>query len=287
MFNNEQPLAFLHLPKAAGNTIAAGLRQAVAPRREAFGWDFSTFGSFRDIDSLQPHVRKVFYPSPDCLPAGADFITGHIAYSTITTRFPSAQCITFLREPSSRLLSQFMFMRSHQDAGMRPWGSYADRQRLAWRPLAEYLGAKSIAAQTDNLLCRLLLWPNPLTPEDDFINPANDRAIATQAQRRLDRLAYTDIVENPALAKNLSAWLNRPFSLGRENETLRIPPEHRLALQDQLTPQALRLLENHTRLDAPLWSRLVRRQMPAIPPEELRRATLLKTAARHATLLMP
>jgi hypothetical protein len=41
---------------------------------------------------------------------------------------------------------------------LRPWGSFAYRVRLLHGSLSEFLSAREIACQTDNLLTRFLVW---------------------------------------------------------------------------------------------------------------------------------
>ncbi len=275
----------MHVPKTAGNAVAVGLRHALLPKSELFGWDMSNFGTFRDIDSFVPVLRKLVHETSASMRPDVDFVTGHLAHSTLVGRYPGIQCITFLREPVSRLLSHWMFMRSHNDANLASWGSYAERQKLARRRLAEFLSAEQIASQTDNIVCRKLLWPSPLVPDDGFIDPADDAAILDQARAKLDGFAFVDAVENAGLADNLTAWLGRKFTLAVFNETLTIPPVFRSRLDREMSPDACALLQSRCRLDRVLWEEIVRRRMPNEAPDAVRTSAILRNTARFAALM--
>ena len=103
---DDRLIGFMHVPKTAGTSIATSLRQALRPKHEVFGWDLSSFGTFRDFASFDADLRAKVFLSADDLPASADLVRGHIALSTFRARYPRAECMTILREPMSRTLSQ-------------------------------------------------------------------------------------------------------------------------------------------------------------------------------------
>jgi hypothetical protein len=279
------PVAFMHVPKTAGNAITNGLRLTLRPRREVFGWDLSNFGSFRDIDSFSPHVRRHIYAKPSDMRADADFVTGHIARSSIRERYPDIQCMTILREPLSRLMSYWMFQRSHGEPGVAPWGSYAPQQRLARRSLVEFLSTMSIASETDNVLCRKLLWPSPLVPEDEFIAEQDDAAILRKAGETLAGFDFVDVIENGALVDNLTSWFGFPFTLSVANETLSIPQSLRVPLKQELSDAACALMQRRCRLDRVLWENVVASRMPDANADHLRYQSAMRNVARYALLM--
>jgi hypothetical protein len=281
----EGPVAFMHIPKAAGSAITGGLRQALQPRREVFGWDLSNFGTFRDVDSFAPHVRRHIYPHVTDMPYDADFVTGHIAYSSISRRYPGIHFITVLREPLCRLMSFWMFQRSHGEAGVAPWGDYGPQQRLAQRPLVEFLRNATVASETDNIVCRKLLWPNSLVPDDNFVHYKDDQAILLLALDKLSRFDFVEVLENTALVDNFSTWLDLPFKLCVANETLVIPPSHRTPFEQQLTEEACALMQYRCRLDRMLWEAVVKSKMPSVDVNHLRHIHFTQNVARYSRLM--
>jgi hypothetical protein len=181
--------------------------------------DRSLFGTFTDFSSLDDHVRKQIYMDESVDDSNYEFVSGHVAYSTLKQHFPSGRFMTVLRRPASRLLSHFFYWRSLTEEGLRPWGSFAERIRLSHGDLSEFLSAREIACQTDNLLTRFLLWPHPDVPDDDFISPDRHAKLYRLAKRKLSEFDFVDLVENPMLERNVGRWLGQPFTLNRENVT--------------------------------------------------------------------
>src|SRR5690349_21530058 len=202
-----RPLVFSHIPKTAGTSLTAALYRALEPEVFVQGMDTSLAGTFDDFDELGEPARKLLYLSPDELPEDATLVAGHIGPYTTMNRYPGADHITFLRNPRSRLLSQWMHLRALTEFDLRHYGPGADTFRVGWRPLAEYLSLPQVATNTDNTIARFLAWPHPAIPADDFIDPSDDEKIATAAFERLDAMAHVDVVENPALVAGVSTWL--------------------------------------------------------------------------------
>lgn len=282
---SDRPVAFMHIPKSAGSSFSSGIRNAMRPCRQVFGWDLCTFGAFSDINSFAPEIHAVTYSSADKLPALVDLILGHFAMSTITTRYPQAQLITIVREPMSRLLSLWLYMRSHTEPGIVRWGSYAGCLRQARGTLLEFLVHRPLASQTDNVICRMLLWPNPLIPENDFIDPVHDNEIVGQAMARLKTFALVDLIENPELTANLSSWFGKPFIIAPENQTPMIQHEFRKPMHKALSPEACDLLGWHSRLDAQIWKSIVQQRIADVNVAAFQVNTLMHNVARYALLM--
>jgi Arc/MetJ family transcription regulator len=151
--------------------------------------------------------------------------------------------------------------------------------------LIDFLTARQIACQTDNLATRMLLWPHPLIPDAGFIPAEHDDALMQQAYRTLGLLDHVNIVENPALAAEISAWLGRPFSLTRDNATRPVPPRFRIRLADELTRDTMRAWHLRTRLDFKLWSSACERVMPRSDPASFAMSIRQRALAHHDTLL--
>ncbi len=191
--------------------------------------------------------------------------------------------VTVLREPVSRLLSHWMFWRKQQDDALAGWGGWGDYVRQARRPLGEFIAEPQVAAQTDNMTLRMLLWPHPMVPPDGFIDPAHDAELLREARRRLDGFALAEIVEGP-IAPRLAAWLGRDFTYQRLNETADMPESQRTPLDRQLDAATLALLDDRSRLDLALWRGIALRHDGAAAVS-LRRQTILAHVARYAALM--
>ena len=280
-----RPVVFMHIPKTSGTAVRSGLAKALAPAIAVGGFDHSLFGSFRDFDSLHESVRCQIYDSPAALPKNADLVAGHIAFSSLREAFPLAQRLTLLREPVSRVLSHWLFWRQHTDKDLAPWGSWADRVRQSRKPLADFLADPLLACQTDNLVLRMLLWPHPLLPLAQFIDPVYDEQLVREAMARLLAFDFVDVVENGALMQRLQGWLDRPFNHDRQNETSAVPGQFRTPLHHELTPEAYDLLIARSRLDLRLWSEIAARCLPDRDISRLREQTVLANVARYGVLM--
>ena len=278
---------FMHIPKTSGVALTGGFLEGMSPPKFLIGSDGVLFGDFKAFDTLAESLRNTIYLRPEDLPQTVDFVAGHFSFSTLSTRYPGAQCITFLREPISRLLSQWLFARSFTDEQLVPWGNWAWTLRKAREQFIEYLSCKGLASHVDNLALRMLLWPHPLIPNNDFIDERNDRTLINEAVARLDLLAYFDVVENPNFHSNLQAWLGRPFTYVRTNETAHIPSGLGTLLHEELAAETFYLLARRSRLDLRLWIVAARSRLVSLEPEDLRIQTLIRNVARHTSLVLP
>jgi hypothetical protein len=279
---------FMHIPKTSGTALTRGLMAAIAPRNPVcFAMDGTIFGSFRDFNSIESEHRCGLYLDPLSLPAESDFVAGHISFATFRQRYKNGQYVTILREPASRILSHWLFWRSHSDDHLKAWGSWAERVNRSRGSLHDFLSCRDLACQVDNLYVRMLLGPNELIPENDFINERNDGALVSEAIKRLRQFAFLDVVENPKLILNLGSWLGRQVAYEIINETGCIPEALRTVFHRELTPELFELLERRTRLDLELWFAVAKERLAPTRPESLYTRTLILNAARYASLLAP
>ena len=274
----------MHIPKTSGMALTSALVSALDPAVMVAGHDRSLFGSFRDFDSIDL-LRCGIHDSAAVLPKEADLVAGHIALSTLRDAYPLARRLTLLREPTTRLLSHWLFWRQHTDAELAIWGKWANRVTLARQPLETFLRETSLACQTDNLTLRMLLWPHPLIQGDQFIDPAFDRQLVDEAATRLDSFDFVDVVEDAALTHRLWAWLGHSVVYRRHNETRAIPQQWRSALHRELTPEAYDLLDARSRLDLLLWHEVAGRRLPGCDLAKLRERTILTHVARYGALM--
>lgn len=275
----------MHIPKTAGTSLVAALVQSIEPRALINGLDGVLFGDFDGFSSFQAELRSHIYLTPETMPGDADLIAGHIGYTSLRQRFPAAQLFTVLREPFSRILSHWLFWRGNTEEMLAPWGSWADRVRQSYHPLAQFLSMPMLGCQIDNLAVRMLLSPHPLIPIADFIEPRHDRPLLAEAHDRLARFSFVDVVENPKLGHRLQKWLRRPLHVERRNETGGIPEPLRRPLAGELTAEAVDLLSARSRLDLELWRAVAQRRMRGRDVEQIRQQTLLQCTARYAVLM--
>jgi Sulfotransferase family len=251
------PLVFMHVPKCGGMSLVNSLIEAIGPSSVLGGFDLTLFGDFVDFHSLDPAIRHAIYINH--LPEGAfDFIGGHMALSTLERRFPNARRMTLLRHPTVRLISLYLFWRSLPDEELQRWGSWAERLRLSNGRLLDFLLAKEVSCQTDNLLARFLLWPHPDIPKDGFIDERLHRKLQREATKKLASFEFVDILEGPRLEERIAAWLGVPFRLRRDNETI-IRADLRIDLAEDFSPTTERWLRRLTAIDSRLWTAYARK----------------------------
>jgi hypothetical protein len=213
-FDESRPLAFMHVPKTAGTSVAAALIDALRPNTTLTGFDRVLFGDYEEFSSIHDEIRRTIYFSANALPA-ADLFFGHAAYSTLRQRFPNGHLMTVLREPFSRILSHWLYWRSLSDDVLVPLGSWADRVRRSRLPLDQFLSHPCVACQLDNLVVRMLLWPHKLIPVDNYIDPRHDQRLLAEAHDRLAHFSFVDVVESPEFPTDCSdGWAAHLLSNG-------------------------------------------------------------------------
>lgn len=274
------PLVFMHVPKTAGTALTAALSASLSPHRFVSGFDRVFFGDFNRFDTIDPELRRSIYRESGSLPTNGDFVSGHLSLSTLQQAYPLAQYVTVFREPVSRILSFWLYWRSQTENQLRVWGDWANCVKRNRGPLREFLASREIASPIDNLYVRMLLWPHPLIPDNNFIEARHDKTLVRLGLDKLKSFAFCDIVENPRLQANIGEWLQRPFSLGIANETAPVPGTLGKSLHEELTPEVYRALEERTRLDLKVWSATAT-QVGINNPGSLRDLTLRKNIERH------
>jgi hypothetical protein len=285
-YDRTRPLVFMHVPKCSGTSLIQALLAAGIAHSVFSGFDRTMFGDFAAFESIGGKVRNSIYLDENDLPRAIDFVAAHMSLSTLSRSFPAGQLLTLFREPTSRLLSLWIFWRSHTDDQLLQWGGeWGDRVRRSRRPLVDFLRTREVACQTDNQLVRMLLCPHSLIPTDDFIDDRHDTALVQAAAERLARFSFLDLIENQTLASNLANWLGRPVTLGRLNETTNIPRSLKTSMTHELTDDAWVLLDARSRIDLQLWLALAAQRVPQIDARLLRREAIATTISRHSQLM--
>lgn len=278
--NSVLPTAYMHIPKCAGMSFNKSMIDALEAKAPLSGFDLCLFGGFDRFDTFSPELMTAIYRTAP-IPAGADLVCGHFALSNLRFAYGEANFCTVLREPFSRLLSHWLYWRQLADSEMTPWGLFADLVARARRPLAEFLRDPELAAQTDNLAVRMLLWPDARIPADGFITPNHDKALLKDALVRLRSFDFFDYLENPALVNNVSDWLGLPFQLHSINETRPTQREFPVDLCRELTPVCHALLESRSRLDQRLWREAVKTCTPGVSFEALHSEVWRRMVQHH------
>lgn len=256
------PLVFNHIPKTAGTSLTAALHTALQPAVFAQGMDQSLAGGYDQFDEFNQSAREMMFLAPEEIPADATLVAGHIGPATTMARFPEADHITFLRNPASRILSQWMHSRSLTEFDIRHWGPGAEAFRVGWLPLKDYLRHPLVATNTDNTIARFLAWPHPLLPPNDFIGADDDDEIAATAIARIDAMAHVDLVENPDFISALGTWLGFETPQTRLNERAYVPKRMRPDFAAELDAETRSLIEERTRIDVRVWKHVAARVLP-------------------------
>lgn len=244
------------------------------PLQRVEGWDLSQTGAIVPEASIHSGIGQEggrvggIYASPDAISAKGDMIAGHFACSTLRARYPSIKLMTILREPRTRVLSHWFYLRDYTDEVLGNYGSWGPYLALARQPLDVFLSSPAIACLADNVITRLLLWPHELIPNDGFIDEADDQFLLTQALARLASFDFCDIIENDTMRSRLFAWLDESWGQtfwSKLERRLNGPPRgnpnearpplfgERRPMSDELGEGGAALLATRSRLDAVLW----------------------------------
>src|ERR1700729_2142966 len=158
-FDTSRPLTFMHIPKTAGTCLSAAFGETIGAGPTVAGFDLSQFASNTDFSTFSDQERRRIVMSASLLPP-TNFVFGHFSLTTLASAYPNSQLVTVLREPMSRILSHWLYWRQFDDDALKPYGTAGNRVRHARNNLQDFLQKRDIACQTDNLIVRMLLWPN-------------------------------------------------------------------------------------------------------------------------------
>lgn len=159
MLNRYPRIAFIHVPKSAGSSVRDSLYEAIYPSAL-----WSTRG-YRKIDRRASQsaadllgVERMSCCQTMLIEALSDplarFVTGHVcANPNIVAKFPEWKFVTVLREPTSRFISAYVFLR-HKAPDPSDTGLYkidsdfvdyleSDRARRGGMKLTRYFSGKS------------------------------------------------------------------------------------------------------------------------------------------------
>lgn len=264
---SRKPLVFMHVPKCAGAAFVKSLIEAVNAKAAMFDkMDRTLFGTFDEFDGLPENLR-VRICVDGLTPGAHDFVSGHLAFTSLRNAYPSAPLVTLLREPRIRLVSHYLYCRSLSDSILATWGRWADWIRPAQGCLSEFAGNPGLVSQIDNVFARFLLHPHPLIPAGDYIPEERQDRLYREAADRLEEFDFADLLENPALEGNVERWLGRSFRMIHEHAT--VPGANDpLVLADDIDPPVLRRIARLTAIDQRLWMHVARQRRAFEEPAE-------------------
>lgn len=232
-------LIFLHIPKTAGTSLFCAMKDAY--KKE-------------DPSSL------FFYTSEfeDFIPNKFSLLAGHFHYNDVFNRYPDSHYLTVFREPCSRLLSLWLFWRTHEDSVL---SENQEAVKISRFSLVEFLSNTDIALSIDNSFVRSIL-NHPEIPKEGFIDPANDEQLFSEAIKIIDKFDFVDFIENPDFCENLEKFLGISIFLGFENKTNPIPKQYRSSFDDEFNQRAFFFLKMRTRLDFKIWEYILNKKTP-------------------------
>ena len=207
---------FHHIPKTAGTTLRNHLIGQIGESRVA------------------PMVRGMSFQEALREYAGYDAITGHIA-AVPGDRLPSDRlCVTLLRDPVERVISEFYFSRVVHESGPRP-------QRAVSQTLDDWVRDRA-QGDAEGLNAHVaLLWP---LGEDAQVLPAS-AAKLTAAKRALDRFDLVGLQHQMADSIGMLDFLMGwpvPDAIANDNagparpRSSDIPPRTLVRLRELLAP---------------------------------------------------
>ncbi len=254
------PRCFLHIPKSAGSSFHAVLHAgyppgAISPRR----CDTAEFTGFDAFDELPASTRDIIAADEHELEqlGGFEIVSGHFTLPNLLRLTPPDHIATILREPRARLISLYAYYRLSPWL-VEVWRPY-DRVLSGRLPLDEFLADETLAAETDNQTCRLLLHGDARIPPYGFIPPAAAGPLAAAAYDALATLGLVEVLESGD-----RAWqeFGRFFGVDARPVEVNVTAERHAGVSDlpplgRITPQTIALLEDRTAADAIVYQRIL------------------------------
>lgn len=237
---------FLHLPKTAGTSLNQLLNVAFPEGR------------------ISPPLSSVALSADDAAQLDAyELITGHLSWSDVSRHLPGRRLFTVLREPVSRCLSLYTFLKGHVSLPLIPLGELAGRN--------DFIEATSIARQVEpqdffafasshpavrQAVANRMVWQLGDHSRPECRRLACDDAALEQALRNLDQFCFVTVLER--LDDDLSELLETigvsvPCELPRSNAAA--APLGR----GDVGSDTLRAIERITGCDRRLYDAVVRR----------------------------
>lgn len=275
-------VVFSHIPKSAGTSVTGALQRALQPERAVYYLDRSLVGGYDDYSQINAKALSRFVFSPEDLP-DADYVSGHISPGTTMPRYPDAPHVVILRNPQTRMISQWVHGRSLTEIQLRHWGpAYAFR--VARWPLARYLDHANIAPNVDNTITRFLTWPHAALAPDRFIEESDDELLFETAVKTLDSFLHANVVENKNFLDELGTALGVTLTDERLNDRSAHPPVVPTDLGTELDESTRALLDHRTRIDLRIWKHVASQVLPDADLDAVLDAGLQDSIRRYSAL---
>lgn len=247
-------VAFLHIPKSAGTSIRRAMLEHVS-QEETSPWSLDPilYGSH----PLPVNASGRMYHDDVGDLSGYRFMAGHLSLPTIEKWFDADDVACVLREPRSRLLSQYTFWRTYPPEELEYWKPY-EAPYLSRLSLGDFLRRGEVMHFADNLTTRMIVGRHPLIPVDDPIQSEHVDELASIGAAAIDRLGFVDLLERGDLVTDsYEQWLGAPVSRERVNETdpdAGVPVD----IDDLVATSTLELLDRHNQVDLLVWVHVAR-----------------------------
>ena len=240
---------FLHIPKAAGTTLGKLLERRFMPEE--------IFPPYWLEDGMEaaPRIRDTYR-----------YFRGHFTYMDMRTvlgeRMPI--CITMLRDPIDRFISQFAFFQ-HTRATVDHYVTFADFPSLT---LADYARDAALVLSTESLnpQTRMIGGDPIINTVDDFMDlDAAKRRLLDRAhlprddgwrqlriaRQRLDTFAFVGLTERFQESLRLLSYTFgwRPV---RDEQRLNVTP--RRSSRREISPKTLAQITSYNTLDLALYA---------------------------------
>lgn len=255
-----RPIAFLHVPKCGGTSLAVAVQAALPDHRWApWTFDPDQFGPYADRE-LSDELRERTLPEPGAL-RDYDAAIGHFSLPSLLTRFDAVDVVTILREPRCRLLSHHQYWRNLDRALEAAHDTWADINALAHElEFGDWLADPRVAYQTDNLFARMLVPHHPGIRPNAFIGQADVPAVLDAALSQIERLGWADVIERgAAMWRDLGQRLGVPVTEERTNVTV-TRHDHPTPIDHMLGQTATELLRHRTVIDRAVWRAVAERR---------------------------
>jgi hypothetical protein len=242
-------VAYLHIPKSAGTSIRKAMRAHVGPDQTVpWSLDPILYGSHPlPINASE----RMFHDGIGDL-SGYRFMAGHLALASIERGFDAADISCIVREPRTRLLSQYSFWRTYSEEEMEYWLPY-DAHYLSRLPLGNFLQQPGVMHFVDNLMTRMIVGRHALIPVDDPIRDEDVEEVASLGCAHLDRLGFVDLLERGDVAtERFEQWLGASV----ERETVNVTDPDAgvpVDLDDLNSTTTLESLDHRNQVDLLLW----------------------------------
>lgn len=169
--NNAAPMIFVHIPKTAGTSFRIAANNYYGPE-----YILNDYGM--ESKTTSPEVLEYYYKSTDVEKLRAasskySLITGHYPVARYAEIFASSPIVTFIREPVSRMISEYFHLKNHEGLTLSLKEFY--RKEEYCNRQVKLLGGKTIheidfVGVTDQYELSLSLFNKKFGAELEFLN---------------------------------------------------------------------------------------------------------------------